>query len=200
MWAREDFAAAFVDHGMWVAAQVVVAASGLSYNIHAGFREADELLLQGNSQHTSYRFKFETNSLPLLAVDDHVLINGNAYTVKDMPALVGTGWFSTCNLKRTSRSYPKQAIQFPSGLVLPPPAPSPAPSSGAAVGILSGWFVTVDGAQSILVASGVAAVPFVTINGLIQPQGSYSFVSPVITYPSTLNIMAGDTIGAYLVS
>lgn len=132
MWGHDDFRAAFEDVGMWIAATVHIAASNTTITVSAGLREADELFIDGNSQHTHYRFKFETDSLPFLSVGDTVTINGDAYTIKDMPAFVGTGWFSICQLQRTTRSYPKRAIVFPSGAGLPGyPAPPGTPTGSA---------------------------------------------------------------------
>lgn len=57
----------------------------------------------------------------------------------------------------------------------------------------------INGAQTATVSGAAVAVLLVTINGLIQPFGSFSFASPLITYPSSLSIIAGDVLGAYVV-
>ena len=200
MWDRADFAAAFFQEGMWLVATVQVQASGLTYTIHAGLREADELFADGNSQHTHYRFKFETDGLPRLSVGDAVTIGGNAYTVKDMPAFVGTGWFSICNLQRTTRIYPKRPIAFPGDGPIVPLPPAPPPASGGGSSTLTSWLLTTNGAQTFALASSVTAVAWILINGVVQAPGSFLFIAPLLTFPASLQLYAGDTVGAVLIS
>jgi hypothetical protein len=167
--------------------------------IHVKWFQPDKLYLDDASQQTNYHIEFWTEDLPGIGVGDTLVTDGQQYELINMPGFSegkSGGHYSTVRLKATDRTYPKRPILFPGGTIpSPPSSPSPAPG----VGLLSTWLVTVDGAQSITVSSTVTAVPFITINGLIQPQGSYSFAAPVITYPGTLNILSGDTVGAFLV-
>jgi hypothetical protein len=122
-WDPERNYHANVKTGMWI--PVVVTINTVDYAVFAGFGGVDNVFKEGNSQHTGYELEFRTDDLFGLKVDDVVTINGDAYTVKTMPAYSdGSEYFSACDLKRTARSYPKRAILFPSGGAVPPPPPS----------------------------------------------------------------------------
>lgn len=83
-----------------------------------GFAEPDELFIESNTQHTRYLIEFPTEQWPGLVVGDAVVINADTYTVKTMPALQRTGWFSICELTRATRSYPKNSIDFSNNSIL----------------------------------------------------------------------------------
>lgn len=118
-WQRDAFWPAFAESGMLVAASAVI--DGTEYpDVRIGFVEPDELFIDGNSQHTRYEIEFQTDDLPGLTVGNAVVINGFDYTVKTMPELERTGFFSRCELTRVTRSYPKQPIAMADGLSTSP--------------------------------------------------------------------------------
>ena len=101
-----------VQTGMWI--PVVFTIAAVAYPVYARFGGVDDVFSEGNSQHTDYELEFRTNDLPGLAVNHVGTINGDHYTVKTMPAYSDESeYFSSCGLRRTTRSYPKRAITFP---------------------------------------------------------------------------------------
>lgn len=131
LWNPERNFDANVKTGMWI--PVVWTIASVPHPAYARFGGVDELFRDGNSQHTDYELEFRTDDLPGLKVGDTGVINGDTYSVKTMPAYSDESqYFSSCNLQRTTRSYPKRAIAFPSGAGLPGyPAPPGTPTGSA---------------------------------------------------------------------
>lgn len=89
-----------------------------------------------------------------------------------------------------------QAVEQSAQVIVPEPSQTNNFFTGSWVSRERVFQITVDGAQTILLNPAIV-VDFgvdIFINGLKQPRSEFTVTSTLLTLPSTLNLMAGDTV------